>query len=406
MLYTQSEAVDFIFENDVKFIRLAFCDVFGVQKNVSIMPCELEAVFRDGFPFDASAVRGFGDEAKSDLILFPDPATLSLLPWRPSHGRVVRFFCDIKYPDGTPFELDGRHILRQAVARARQAGLTFAVSTESEFYLLRTDDEGHPLNIPFDTAGYLDIAPADKGENVRREICLTLEEMGLCPESSHHGAGPGQNGIDFHAADPLTCADNTTTFRSVVSTIAARNGLYASFAPKPFADQSGNGMHINLLNAAGDRLPDSFVAGVLAHVSEITAFLNPTEQSYARLGRHKAPGHVAWSRQNRSQLIRIPHDAAGHERMELRSPDTTANPYLAIALVIDAGLDGVAQGLPLCEPLNVHSTDATAEQLTTLRRLPQSYEEAFLLASESAFVHRLLPERLLHVYRHPVPQVV
>ena len=230
-MYTYDEVMTFVEEEDVKFIRLAFCDVNGKQKNISIMPHELKKAFNDGISFDASAIDGFGDEVKSDLFLHPDSSTLSILPWRPSQGRVVRMFCDIKHPDGTPFEKDGRLILKKAVNEAANMGITCNFGAEVEFYLFKTDENGNKMSEPFDDAGYLDIAPDDKGENVRREICLTLLDMGIIPESSHHEEGPGQNEIDFKHSDALCSADNVVTLKSVVKTIAMRNGLCADFSP-------------------------------------------------------------------------------------------------------------------------------------------------------------------------------
>ena len=227
MQFSKEEVLQYVQEEDVKFIRLAFCDVFGKQKNISILAEELERAFQYGIAFDASAIAGFGDEARSDLLLWPEPDTLALLPWRPEQGRVVRMFTRITYPDGTPFECDTRSLLKQAMAAAQEKGYTFYFGAEQEFYLFRLDEHGEPTKTPYDKAGYMDIAPDDRGENVRREICLTLEQMGIRPESSHHEDGPGQNEIDFRYNDPLRSADDIVTFRMVVKTMAARNGLYA-----------------------------------------------------------------------------------------------------------------------------------------------------------------------------------
>jgi glutamine synthetase len=246
MTYTMKEILEFVGENDVKFIRLAFCDLFGTQKQISIMPDELERAFESGISFDASAIKGFEDVSKSDLFLFPDPTTLSLLPWRPQQGRVARFFCDIKNPDHTPYICNTRNLLKSAVKRCEDMGYICQVGSECEFYLFMTDENGNPTMITHDEGGYLDISPLDKGDNVRREICVSLEEMGIKPEASHHEQGPGQNEIDFKYSDALTSADNFMTFKSVIKAIAAKNGLYASFMPKPLLDQSGNGLHINL----------------------------------------------------------------------------------------------------------------------------------------------------------------
>ena len=246
MNYSVEEVLQYVSEKDVKFIRLAFCDVFGKQKNISVMPEELKKAFEFGIAIDGSAVAGFGAVLHSDLLLHPDASTLCVLPWRPEHGRVVRMFCGITYPDGTPFAADCRQILLNTIDEAEEFGLNFFFGSEMEFYLFKLNENGEKTFIPYDNAGYMDIAPDDKGENVRREICLTLEQMGIIPESSHHEEGPGQNEIDFKYSDPLTAADNAVTFKSVVNTVAARNGLWASFSPKPLKDSSGNGMHINI----------------------------------------------------------------------------------------------------------------------------------------------------------------
>lgn len=397
MLYSIEEVLDYVREEDVKFIRLAFCDVFGTPKNISIPPAELENAFRYGISFDASAIAGFGDVRHSDLFLFPDPTTLSVLPWRPSHGRVVRMFCDIKQPDGSIFELDSRALLKKAIAETAKKGLYCYFGTEYEFYLFKTDENGMPTSIPMDNAGYMDMAPEDAGENVRREICLTLDEMGISPEASHHEEGPGQNEIDFRHSDPLTAADNSITFKTVVKTVAARNGLYASFEPKPLANMSGNGMHINISPKIpmGEDCFDFFMAGILEHIAEITLFLNPTAQSYLRLGSNKAPQFVSWSPENRSQLIRIPAATEGSRRIELRSPDANANPYLAYALLIYAGMDGVESKLtpPPSSDFNLFS--ASDEVLSKLRRLPESLNAAVLAAANSNFVKNHVPPQIL-----------
>ena len=297
MQYTPEEIRQYAAEEDVKFIRMAFCDVEGRQKNIAIMPGELDWAFRYGIAIDGSAIPGFGGEVHSDLLLYPDPSTLCVLPWRPEHGRVVRMFCAVTRPDGTEIEADARSLLKRAVADAEAAGLTFTFGTEMEFYLFCRDENGEPTKIPYDEAGYMDIAPADKGENIRREVCLTLEQMGIRPESSHHEEGPGQNEIDFRYADPVTAADNAVTFRTVVDTAAARNGLWADFGPKPLADRPGNGLHINFSVTAADGrdvLPAA-IAGILARISDMTLFLNPKEESYRRFGSCKAPRYISWS---------------------------------------------------------------------------------------------------------------
>lgn len=395
-MYSYDEVMTYCQEEDVKFIRLAFCDLTGRQKNIAIMPEELGRAFRYGISFDASAIPGFGDEVRSDLFLFPDPSTLSVLPWRSAQGQVVRMFCDIRRPDGSPFERDSRRLLKKAVEAAKEMGITCYFGAEFEFYLFRTGENGEATRIPYDNAGYMDIAPEDKGENVRREICLTLVDMGIRPEGSHHEEGPGQNEIDFRYSDALTAADNAVTFQAVVKTIAMQSGLSACFSPKPLPDQSGNGLHINmsLQGAKDQRQRDAFMAGILRHVREITAFLNPTEESYLRLGEKKAPRYVTWSPENRSQLIRIPAARGDAVRFELRSPDPGANPYIAYALLIYAGLEGIRTESSLCPPVNVNLFTAGPEVTDPLEALPASLPEALELARRSPLVARYMPEIL------------
>ena len=394
MLYTEEDVFSYVEQEDVKFIRLAFCDVSGKQKNISIMPQELKRAFSQGISFDASAVSGFGGVEESDLFLFPIPSTLTDLPWRPSRGKVVRMLCQIRYPDGAPFPMDCRALLARAIQDARQAGLSVQIGAEFEFYLFKTDADGNPTTQPFDHAGYMDVAPEDKGENVRREICLTLEHMGIAPESSHHEEGPGQNEIDFRYSDAMTAADNALLFTSVVKAVAVSNGLYADFSPKPIADQAGNGLHINISvrQDQGEHVSQYFMTGILEHIREMTAFLNPCDASYRRLGERKAPRYVTWSPGNRSQLIRIPAAQGEYKRMELRSPDPMVNPHLAYALVIYAGLDGVKQKLLPPEPLNVNLYTADHSVTAGLETLPGSLKEARDIAMESPFIQSVLPE--------------
>ena len=400
MKYSKEEVLQYVREEDVKFIRLAFCDVFGKQKNISIMPEELPRAFEYGIAFDASAIAGFGDETRCDLLLHPDPETLMLLPWRPEHGKVVRMFTSISYPDGTPFECDTRSLLKKAVEDAKKAGYTFAFGAEQEFYLFNLDETGSSTKIPYDEAGYMDIAPEDRGENIRREICLTLEQMGIRPESSHHEEGPGQNEIDFRYSDPLTAADNTMTFQTVVKTIARRNGVFVDFSPKPLDDKPGNGFHINMSVKPSDSSENLcyMIAGVLEKVVEMTAFLNPTEESYNRFGMDKAPGYVSWSSENRSQLVRIPAAVGEYRRAELRSPDPMANPYLAFTLMIYAALNGLENKLDLPEAANINLYKADAETLARFKKLPESLSDACKVAAASEFIKKHIPTAILDIY--------
>ena len=400
MKYSKEEVIQFVAEEDVKFIRMAFCDIYGKQKNISIMPGELERAFEYGIAIDASAIDGFGGEVHSDLFLHPDTSTLCVLPWRPEHGKVVRMFCTVTYPDGTPFEADTRALLRKASEDAEKEGISFAFGPEMEFYLFKCDENGEPTNIPYDNAGYMDVAPEDKGENVRREICLTLERMGINPESSHHEEGPGQNEIDFCYSHAITAADDALTFRSVVLAVAARNGLCADFSPKPIENKAGNGMHINFSakRADGADIMPHVIAGILAHIREITAFLNITESSYKRFGSNKAPKYISWSGENRSQLIRIPAAQGEYRRAELRSPDPMCNPYLAFTLLIRAGLDGVKNNMVLPVAADINLYTASEEVTAHYEKLPETLEEAKAAAKASAFVAENLPASIIADY--------
>ena len=400
MNYTPDEVLQYITEEDVKFVRMAFCDIYGRQRNVAIMASELPRAFEHGIAFDASAVKGFDLDVRSDLFLRPNADTLRALPWRPQIGRVAHMFCDIVRPDGSPFEADTRTILRTAAQKAAEQGYAFQFGTEMEFYLFLLDDQGNPTLTPFDRAGYMDVAPEDKGENVRREICLTLEQMGIYPESSHHESGPGQNEIDFRYADPVAAADNAILFRSVVKAVATQNGLCADFSPRPMPDHDGNGMHINLSASRNGvpLAPQALIPGLLNRARDMTLFLNPDERSYLRLGRDKAPRYVSWSEENRSQLVRLPAASGEYRRVELRSPDSMTNPYLAFHLILNACLEGITQNLTLPKPANFNALRAESEQTRSLLRLPATLADARATAKESDFIARHVPGRILERY--------
>ena len=399
MKYSKEEVMQYV-QEEVKFIRLAFCDVFGKQKNISIMPEELPRAFEYGIAIDASAIAGFGDENHSDLFLHPDADTLMPLPWRPEHGRVVRMFCNITYPDGKIFECDTRSILKKAIQDAQNAGFQFFFGAEQEFYLFNLDDNGKPTKEPYDHAGYMDIAPEDRGENIRREVCLTLEQMGIQPESSHHEEGPGQNEIDFRYSDPLTAADNAMTFQTVVKTIAGRNGLFADFSPKPLDDKPGNGFHINISVKSSDNADymNEIIAAVLDKVADMTVFLNPTENSYQRFGSHKAPRYISWSSENRSQLVRVPAATGKYQRVELRSPDPSANTYLAFALLIYAIMNGIQNKLELPSPADINLYKADADTLAKFEQLPGDFKSACAAAVNSDFIKEHIPDAILDIY--------
>ncbi len=407
---TISDILEFIEENDVKFIRLSFCTPFGTQKNISIMASEIESAFENGVSFDASAIEGFSDVAKSDLLLFPDINTLSLLPWRPNVNAVLRFYCDIKNPDKTNYESDSRQILKNAISELKQIGFNCKIGTECEFYLFKTDENEKPTFETLDEGGYFDVSPLDKGENIRREICLLLEEMGLEPERSHHEQGPGQNEVDFKFSDVLTSADNLMTFKSVVKSVAARNGLFASFMPKPIINKSGNGLHINLsvykdnVNLFSDEKSENykyaqyFMAGIMDKIKEITLFLNNNNNSYERFGEFEAPVYISWSAQNRSQLIRLPVVSEKAKRMELRSADCALNPYLAFALILRAGTHGIKNRLELMPALDENLFELSPSEKSTLSTLPLNLNEAIELAKGSEFVKQSLNEQFLDKY--------
>ncbi len=397
MKYSASEVIQYVYEEDVKFIRLVFCDIFGTQKNISIMPSELERAFTHGIPIDASAVKGFGLDVHSDLFLFPEPDTLLLMPWRPEHGKVIRMFCAIQYPDGRPFEKDTRNLLINAVEDAKKSGYCFSFGTEIEFYLFKLDEQGEATKTPYDNASYMDVAPLDKGENIRRQICLNLEKMGIHPETSHHEEGPGQNEIDFRYSDALSAADNVAAFQTVVQAVASLNGLCACFTPKPLENKPGNGLHIQIYIESKNKeenLLNRAISGILNRASEMTAFLNPTGESYSRLGEFKAPGYISWAKENRSQLIRIPA-TNDMPRAELRSPDPTANPYIALSLIIYACLEGLKSDGELMPETDINIYKASYAQLSKLNHLPEKHKEAMSIAYESEFIRNHLPQTII-----------
>lgn len=414
MSYNKIGALRFVEENDIRFIKLQFCDILGELKTISISPKQLSKAFDEGISFDASSIKGFTTIDDSELFLFPDPTTLCVLPWRPQHGKVARLFCDIKTSDGKPFIGDSRYILKSTFERAKSMGYIFKVGAECEFFLFKTDLEGRPTLDPSDKAAYFDVAPLDQGENTRREICLTLEEMGFEVESSHHESAPGQHEIDFKYDNVIQSADNILAFKTVVKTIAGRNGLFASFMPKPLMNTSGSGMHINMSlfkdgenifdTKSSDTLPKQaqyFIAGILKHINEISAISNPIVNSYKRLiSGFEAPRHISWSLKNRSALIRVPSSTTGLNRIELRSPDPTCNPYLTLALLLEAGLDGIQNELPLMPELNVNAYSLSSSELLDLgiKLLPENLSIALNFMKHSEFMKNILGQHIFDNY--------
>lgn len=392
--YTKEEALTFIDENNVKFIRLAFCDVFGNQKNISIMSEELDKAFETGINFDSFLILGYDDPIYQDLFLVPDSATLNILPWRPQQGCVVRFYCDIVLADGSPYPFDARKFLKDTITTCKEMGFVCQVGLKSEFYLFKTDEDGNPTNIPWDNGGYFDVAPLDRCENIRRDICLCLEEMGIQPESSHHESGPGQNEIDFRSSDALQTADHFITYKNAVSNISARNGMHASFKAKPLEAESGNGLHLKIsLNRGGQILDETnpeittcFMAGVFHRMRDITVFLNTQVDSYQRFGQKEAPKYITWSSQNRSRLLRVPEVLGKRQGFILRSPDSAINPYLAFSMVILAGIEGIKNKESLPEPLDISSRLVSDEEKEKFEKLPQSLSEAVDCAKHSSFL--------------------
>lgn len=407
------EAMKFIEANDVKFIRLQFCDLFGQNRNIAITAMQIERALANGIPFDASLVVGFSESRYTDLILHPDISTMQLLPWRPQQGKVARILCDIRYPNGDIFEADSRYILKETIKRARDLGYQFNTSAECEFYLFKQDENGDPTTIPTDQAGYFDLAPYDRGENTRREICLTLEDMGFEIESSRHEAGRGQHEIDFKHDDALSAADKIMTFKTVVKTVAQRNGVHASFLPKPLMEEPGSGMHIHvsLLKDGQDIFENKdgilgeearqFMAGVLAHVKGMTAIANPLVNSYKRLtGGKEAPRHIGWGFGNRSPLIRIPLEADEYYRFELRGPDPTCNPYLTFAIILAAGLEGIDKQLVLMDELKLDEEEITRDPLAikNIQELPITLMEALTEMDADPLIKNVLGENLAAKY--------
>ena len=374
MYFYDDDTQGFIEDNNIKFIRMSFSDILGNMKNIAIMPGELTRAIEYGIPFYTADVL---EKKPSTLMLRPDTDSLSVLPWRPQTGRVVRFFCNIFNKDGTPYAGDLRRNLGLTVSKLKEMGLQCKISTRCEFYLFKTDVDGNPTKIPFDDGGYLDIAPLDKCENARREICLSLEEMGLNPISSCHKSGPGQNEIDFASSDPLTAADNMMHYKAVVKTIAASNGLYASFMPKPLPDEIGSALKIYISITRdgkpllGGNCPEgmAFAAGIKKYLPEFALFMNSTENSYQRLDAMKKDGtlHVM-------ENIEIP---GCDPELEIRSADACCNPYLTMQLLLEAGMDGMKKGLMF----NENEEPA----------LPETLEEAMKLTSESEFISRCVP---------------
>ena len=412
--YSREDIIRIVEEEDVEFIRLQFTDMFGMLKNVALTASQLERALDNQCIFDGSAIDGFVRIEESDMYLYPDYNTFEIFPWRPQQGKVARLICDVYRPNGEPFEGDPRFVLKKVLKEAERMGYTFHVGPECEFFLFDTDESGRPSTDTREMAGYFDVGPVDMAENVRRDIVLNLEEMGFAVEASHHELAPAQHEIDLEYMDGLTAADNIMTFKMAVKTIAKRHGLHATFMPKPKAGINGSGMHINmsLADQSGhnvfidetdglglSRIAYQFMAGILAHMKEITMLTNPLVNSYKRLvPGYDAPVYVTWSAAaNRSALIRIPCTRGSNTRIELRCPDSAVNPYLALASCLAAGLDGIKQEMEPPKSVDVNLFAMTEEQMDALgiEQLPETLGEALEAFEHSSFVRKVLGD---HVY--------
>lgn len=394
------EILQYIECNQVKFIRLAFCDIFGALKNISINAKDFKRATQQGIRLDASGVSGFMNVKQTDLLLFPDLNTMSVLPWRSTQENVVRFFCDIKYEDGTFFEGDGRQFLKGAMEACEAYGYTPKIGIESEFYIFKMDENGNPTNIPYDDASYLDVTPLDGCEDIRRKICLSLEQMNVKTTMSYHEKGPGQNVIIFEDDLALKAADNMITFKNCVKSIALLNNLYASFLPKPLEELCGSGLRIKVMLSKNDRniFEDDyevdineqrcFIAGVLNRVQEMSLILNPIHNSYERLGREKAPKYITWAKGNQSQLIRIDEKQDEYSYIMLRSADASCNPYYAYGLLLYAGVEGMKKQEQLPEDYF-----AFPPQL-----LPKQLHEAIHCFQESSFIQEVMDHKIIQKY--------
>ena len=414
--YTKDDIFRMVEEEDVEFIRLQFTDIFGTLKNIAITSSQLEKALDNKCMFDGSSVEGFVRIEESDMYLYPDYDTFEIFPWRPQQGKVARLICDVYTPDGKPFEGDPRWILKKTIKEANEMGYRFDVGPECEFFLFHTDDNGLPTTLSHEKAGYFDLGPNDLGENIRRDMVLTLEEMGFEIEASHHEVAPAQHEIDFKYDEALKTADNIQTFKMTVKTIAKRHGLYATFMPKPKFGISGSGMHINmsLATEAGKNifadengkigLSDDayhFIAGIMKHARGMSAITNPLVNSYKRLvPGYEAPVYIAWSAKNRSPLIRIPASRGNGTRVELRNPDPTANPYLVLALCLAAGLDGIKNKIEVPESVdcNIYEMTPGERRAAGIENMPADLKEAVDCLVADEFLCSVLGEHITTKY--------
>ena len=391
--YTREDILRLVEEEDVAFIRLQFTDIFGTMKNMAVTVSQLEKALDNRCMFDASSIEGVSGEMDTDMYLYPDLSTFEIFPWRPQQGKVARLICDVYKKDGTPYEGDPRYVLKRAIARAADMGYTLNAGPECEFFLFHTDEDGLPTTLTHEQGGYFDVGPLDFGENARRDMVLTLEDMGFEILSSHHEIAPAQHEIDFRYDEALVTADNLMTFKMVVKTIAKRHGLHATFMPKPRIETYGSGMHVNLsldkdgVNVFQDKEDVNglsregyyFIGGLMKHMKAMTCITNPTVNSYKRfVPGYEAPVYMGWSSKTRGPLIRVPSGKGENTRIELRSPDAAANPYLALAVLLEAGLDGIRNKImpPACIDEDIQKMSRERREELGIKELPRSLKEA------------------------------
>ena len=405
--YTKEQVMQMVRENNVRFIRLQFTDILGSLKNVAITDKQLEKALKNDCMFDGSSIEGFVRIEESDMRLYPDLDSFVIYPWTPKEHRIARLICNVYRPDHTPFEGDPRYVLRKAVAEAKEMGYTMNVGPECEFFLFHTDDDGRPTTVTHEQGGYFDVGPLDLGENARRDMVLTLEDMGMEVESSHHEAAPAQHEIDFRYGEIRKIADCITTFKMAVRIVAKRHGLHATFMPKPKAEVNGSGMHIQFsLIKDGKNVFESsqnhgelsqeayyFIGGLLAHSKEMALITNPIVNSYKRLvPGYDAPTELTWTENNQNSLVRIPVTRGEGIRVELRSPDTSANPYVVLAICLAAGLDGIKNKITPTKSSNLETKGQQAEHL------PSTLKEAIDYFEESSWVKEVLGEEFCDQY--------
>ena len=405
--YTREEILQMVEEEDVEFIRLQFTDMFGAIKNIAVTARELPRALDNRCMINGEQVAGMDMEKGSDLYLSPILDTFAILPWRPQQGKVARMICDLYFPDGTPYKNSPRYILENVAGKAQEEGYTCYIDPECEFFLFHTDDNGNPTTVTHEQAGYLDISPLDLGENARRDMVLTVEDMGMEVESSHHEAAPAQHEIDFRYGEIRKIADCITTFKMAVRIVAKRHGLHATFMPKPKAEANGSGMHIqfslikngeNVFECAdrpGELSEEAyyFIGGLLAHSKEMALITNPLVNSYKRLvPGYDAPTELTWTENNQNSLVRIPVTRGEGIRVELRSPDASANPYVVLAVCLAAGLDGIKNKITPTKSSNLAAQDQQAEHL------PETLKEAIDYFESSSWVKEVLGEEFCRQY--------